>query len=177
MRGRRRGLAGVRPWSRSSPRRLARAPQPTRNASLTFTRRENLDWMLAAARPNAVLSDGGVWLPPDLSAAARDVVNVLEQRGACFFNDLTSRARRLPAEVEDALWELVARGLVTADAVQNLRVLQSPAQRRRQKLLQRGGPGRWSLLVPSEPKPADEVLRARWPGCSSSATASSGGIW
>jgi ATP-dependent Lhr-like helicase len=46
---------------------------------------------------------------------------------------------------------------VTADAVQNLRVLQSPAQRKRQKLLQRGGPGRWSLLVPSEPKAEDEV--------------------
>jgi ATP-dependent Lhr-like helicase len=135
-----------------------RAPQPTRNASLTFARRENLDWMLSAARPDAVFSDGGVWLPPDLSPAARDVVAVLEQRGACFFTELTSRARRLPAEVEDALWELVARGLVTADAVQNLRVLQSPAQRRRQKLLQRGGPGRWSLLVPSEPKQTDEVL-------------------
>src|SRR5690349_12720197 len=114
--------------------------------------------MLSAARPNAVLSDGGVWVPPDLSGPAKDVVAVLEQRGACFFNDLCSRSRRLPAEVEDALWELVARGLVTADAVQNLRVLQSPAQRKRQKLLQRGGPGRWSLLVPSEPKPADEVL-------------------
>ncbi|XXF79076.1 DEAD/DEAH box helicase [Myxococcaceae bacterium GXIMD 01537] len=131
---------------------------PTRNASLTFVRREGLDWMLAAARPNAVLSDGGVWLPPDLSGPARDVVEVLERRGACFFNEIVSRARRLPAEVEDALWELVARGLVTADAVQNLRVLQSPAQRKRQKQLQRGGPGRWSLLVPAEPRPRDEVL-------------------
>jgi ATP-dependent Lhr-like helicase len=135
----------------------SRAASPNRNASLTFVRREELDWMLSAARPNAVLSDGGVWLPPDLSGPAKDVVTVLEQRGACFFNDLCSRSRRLPAEVEDALWELVARGLVTADAVQNLRVLQSPAQRKRQKLLQRGGPGRWSLLVPSEPKPEDEV--------------------
>ena len=136
----------------------ARAASPNRNASLTFVRREDLDWLLSAARPHAVLADGGVWLPPDLSAAARDVVAVLERRGACFFNDLTSQSRRLPAEVEDALWELVARGLVTADAVQNLRVLQSPAQRRRQKLLQRGGPGRWSLLVPSEQRPQDEVL-------------------
>ncbi len=153
--GPRRG-SPVDPPEPEAPR--PRAPQPTRNASLTFARRENLDWMLSAARPDAVFSDGGVWLPPDLSAAARDVVSVLEQRGACFFTELTSRARRLPAEVEDALWELVARGLVTADAVQNLRVLQSPAQRRRQKLLQRGGPGRWSLLVPSEPKQTDEVL-------------------
>ena len=136
----------------------ARSASPNRNASLTFVRREDLDWLLSAARPHAVLADGGVWLPPDLSAPARDVVAVLERRGACFFNDLTSQSRRLPAEVEDALWELVARGLVTADAVQNLRVLQSPAQRRRQKLLQRGGPGRWSLLVPSETRPQDEVL-------------------
>ncbi|ATB35886.1 ATP-dependent DNA helicase [Cystobacter fuscus] len=135
----------------------SRAAAPNRNASLSFVRREDLDWMLSAARPNAVLADGGVLVPPDLSGPARDVVAVLEQRGACFFTDLCSRSRRLPSEVEDALWELVARGLVTADAVQNLRVLQSPAQRKRQKQLQRGGPGRWSLLVPSEPKGEDEV--------------------
>ncbi|HEX8820402.1 MAG TPA: crosslink repair DNA glycosylase YcaQ family protein [Archangium sp.] len=152
--GPRRG-APATPVEPEPPR--SRAASPNRNASLTFVRREDLDWMLSSARPNAVLADGGVWVPPDLSGPAKDVVAVLEQRGACFFNDLCSRSRRLPAEVEDALWELVARGLVTADAVQNLRVLQSPAQRKRQKLLQRGGPGRWSLLVPSEPKPEDEV--------------------
>ncbi|MBM7119100.1 DNA glycosylase AlkZ-like family protein [Archangium primigenium] len=135
----------------------SRAASPNRNASLSFVKREDLDWMLSAARPGMVLADGGVRVPEDLSAPARDVVTVLEQRGACFFTDLCSRARRLPSEVEDALWELVARGLVTADAVQNLRVLQSPAQRKRQKLLQRGGPGRWSLLAPSEPKGEDEV--------------------
>ncbi|HSP76883.1 MAG TPA: DEAD/DEAH box helicase, partial [Myxococcaceae bacterium] len=136
----------------------ARAATPNRNASLTFVKREDLDWLLWAARPNAVLSDGGLSLPSDLSGPAQDVVGVLEQRGACFFNDLVTRTRRLPAEVEDALWELVARGLVTADAVQNLRVLQSPAQRKRQKLLQRGGPGRWSLLVPSEQRSQEDVL-------------------
>ena len=45
---------------------------PTRNASLTFVRREGLDWMLTAARPHAVLSDGGVWLPQDLSGPGTD---------------------------------------------------------------------------------------------------------
>jgi ATP-dependent Lhr-like helicase len=152
--GPRRG-APATPLEPEAPR--SRAAAPNRNASLTFVRREDLDWMLSAARPNAVLADGGIWVPPDLSGPAKDVVTVLEQRGACFFNDLCTRSRRLPAEVEDALWELVARGLVTADAVQNLRVLQSPAQRKRQKLLQRGGPGRWSLLVPSESKAEEEV--------------------
>jgi ATP-dependent helicase Lhr and Lhr-like helicase len=139
---------------------VAKRASPTRNAPLTFTLREDLEWMLSAARPHAVLADGGVWMPPDLSAAAKDVVGVLERRGACFFQDLVTRARRLPAEVEDALWELVAKGLVTADAVQNLRILQSPAHRKRQKLLNRGGPGRWSLLAPSEQKPQEEVTES-----------------
>ena len=152
--GPRRG-APAEPEAAPPPRSRA---SPTRNAPLTFTLREDLEWMLTAARPHAVLADGDVWTPADLSVPAKDVVAVLERRGACFFQDLVSRARRLPAEVEDALWELVARGLVTADAVQNLRILQSPAHRKRQKLLQRGGPGRWSLLAPAEPKPADEVM-------------------
>jgi ATP-dependent Lhr-like helicase len=158
--------AGPRRGAPATPREAEVAPaprsraSPTRNAPLTFVLREDLEWMLTSARPHAVLADGDVWTPPDLSAAARDVVAVLERRGACFFQDLVARARRLPAEVEDALWELVARGLVTADAVQNLRVLQSPAHRKRQKLLQRGGPGRWSLLAPAEPRPADEVMES-----------------
>ncbi|MBZ4415296.1 DEAD/DEAH box helicase [Myxococcus sp. RHSTA-1-4] len=157
--GPRRGAPVTPPEPEAAPPPRSRA-SPTRNAPLTFVLREDLEWMLTSARPHAVLADGDVWTPPDLSAAAKDVVAVLERRGACFFQDLVTRARRLPAEVEDALWELVARGLVTADAVQNLRVLQSPAHRKRQKLLQRGGPGRWSLLAPAEPKPADEVMES-----------------
>jgi ATP-dependent Lhr-like helicase len=98
-----------------------------------------------------VLADGPRPWPDDLSPAARDVLAVLERRGASFFNELRLGARRLPVEVEDALWELLSRGLVTGDAVQNLRVLQSPKLRKRQRALQRGGPGRWFLLQPLEP--------------------------
>jgi ATP-dependent Lhr-like helicase len=141
----------------------ARGPLLTRNAQLTFVRRESLDWMLAAARGPLVLDDGELRLPPGLSHAARDVAAALERKGACFFQDLVGATRRLPAEVEDGLWELLARGVVTADAVDNLRVLQSPAKRQRRRLLQRGGPGRWSLLSPSAPDPAraplEEVAR------------------
>jgi ATP-dependent Lhr-like helicase len=134
-----------------APEAAARRVSPTRNASLTFVRRESLDWMLAAARPGGVFADGGVRLPVDLSHPAREVAEALERRGASFFQDLVSATKRLPAEIEDALWELLARGLVSADAVDNLRVLQSPKRRKRQKALRRGGPGRWSLLAPSEP--------------------------
>jgi len=135
----------------------ARGASPNRNANITFVKREELDWMLAAARPGVVLSDGGLALPEDLSHAARDVAQVLERRGASFFADLVSGSRRLQSEVEDALWELLAHGLVTADALENLRVLQSPKRRKRQKLLRRGGPGRWSLMVPSEPRAPEEI--------------------
>src|SRR5439155_22686018 len=65
--------------------------------------------------------------------------------------------RRLAADVEDALWELLARGMITSDAVENLRVLQSPKARKRQKALRRGGPGRWSLLRPHEPRDEREI--------------------
>ena len=122
-----------------------------RAASLTFARRADLEWLLQAARPGAVLSDGPRPWPTDLSAAAMDVLKVLERRGASFFTELQSGSRRLPVEVEDALWELLSRGLITADAVQNLRVLQSPKLRKRQRALQRGGPGRWFILQPQEP--------------------------
>ncbi|MCA3014173.1 MAG: DEAD/DEAH box helicase, partial [Myxococcaceae bacterium] len=137
----------------------ARAPGLTRAASLTFALRGHLDWLLAAARPDeARLADGpGPW-PLDLSAAARDVLAVLERRGASFFAELHVGSRRLPNEVEDALWELLARGLVTADAVQNLRVLQSPKLKRLQRAQQRGGPGRWTLLAPLERPEPDAVL-------------------
>src|SRR5690606_9470460 len=132
-------------------------PLLTRAASLTFALREDVDvWLTAARGPRRGEDAGPAW-PEGLSVAAREVAEVLERRGACFFADLVSRTRRLPAEVEDALWELVAHGVVTADAVQNLRVLQSPAKRRRQKLLHRGGPGRWSLLEPVEPVSDTEV--------------------
>ena len=142
---------GNSPKSPSPPHRVS---VPGRNASLTFARREDLEWLLAAARPAAADSAG---LPLDLSPAGRDVAEALARRGASFFAELVASSKRLPSEVEDGLWELLARGLVSADAVQNLRVLQSPKARKRQKALQRGGPGRWSLLRPQEPPPQEEV--------------------
>ncbi len=134
-----------------SPVETPRRTVQGRAASLTFARRADLEWLLQAARPGAVLADGPRPWPGDLTHAATDVLKVLERRGASFFNELQSGSRRLPVEVEDALWELLSRGLVTADAVQNLRVLQSPKLRKRQRATMRGGPGRWFILQPQDP--------------------------
>ena len=134
-----------------------RRPAPGRNASLTFVRREELDWLLCASRPLTEQNNADAGVPSDLSKVAREIAEVLARRGALFFADLVSATRRLPSEVEDALWELLARGVVSSDAVDNLRVLQSPKMRRHQRALRRGGPGRWSLLRASELQPAPEV--------------------
>jgi ATP-dependent Lhr-like helicase len=133
---------------------LPRRAAPNRSANLTFVRREELDWLIAASRP---LSPEGVVLPEDLSHAAREVAQVLKRRGASFFHELVFGTKRLASEVEDGLWELLGRGLITADALENLRVLQSPKRRKRQRATGRGGPGRWSLLSPLEPPSKDKV--------------------
>jgi ATP-dependent Lhr-like helicase len=111
-----------------------------------------------------------------------DVLAALAERGALFPPDLALHSGRLPSEVEEALWESVARGLVTADGFRALRSLlarrlltaASVAQARRG--LRRAGQqaaragGRWSLLPPpavcTEPdelaEAVAEQLVARW---------------
>lgn len=130
----------------------------TRSAALSFVKRQSLDWLLAAARPEGSLDDGPAPWPPGLSPAALDVAQALERRGASFFMELVQATRRVPSDVEDALWELLASGVVTGDSVQNLRVLQSPKLKKRQRATQRGGSGRWTLLRQLEPHGPEEQL-------------------
>ena len=150
------GTVAVEPVAPATPPKKANFV--SRNASLTFVRRADMEWLLEAARPESRLADGPPPWPEHLSQAALDVARALEKRGASFFAELTAATKRLPAEVEDALWELLSQGLVTADAVQNLRVLQSPKLRRRQRAMMRGGPGRWTLLRPVGQSAEDELL-------------------
>ncbi len=119
--------------------------RPTRIAPVTFFLRENLEW-LGHARREAPKGS--------LSPVAQEVLAVLTVRGASFFADLTRGAHRLASEVEDALWELVAAGLVTADGFENLRSLIDPKRRRGEGRGRTSRPrhagGRWALLQQSE---------------------------
>jgi len=142
----------------------ARAVKPGRTATLAFFRRAELGMLLAAARWDC--PEG--W-PEDLIESSRVVAAVLDRRGACFFPELVSGSGLSIETVEDALWDLLGRGLVTADAVDNLRVLLSPKRRRQQRALKRGGPGRWSLLRAESSVSEDErlggmgrLLLSRW---------------
>jgi ATP-dependent Lhr-like helicase len=91
----------------------------------------------------------------NVSANAQRVVAALAARGALFFIELVQQTGLLRVQVEDALGELVARGLVTADAFNGLRALLTP-QRHRQHFANRSrrrpfasfdAAGRWTLLA------------------------------
>jgi ATP-dependent Lhr-like helicase len=78
------------------------------------------------------------------------VLESLSRRGASFLADVVKDTRQLTSVVEDALWELAAAGLVTADGFENLRALIDPRRRlataRHHSRRARFVPGRWALL-------------------------------
>jgi ATP-dependent helicase Lhr and Lhr-like helicase len=152
-------LSGEVSWGRLSPHPAferegeeGRRVRPTRVAPLAIFLREDAPWLLATPQPSPKES---------LSHPAREVLAVLETRGASFFADLTRATRRLASEVEDALWELVAAGLVTADGFENLRALLDPKRRRGEgrgrTARPRHAPGRWALLRHTEPVGTDNA--------------------
>jgi ATP-dependent Lhr-like helicase len=142
----------------------SRGLTPSRATPITLTIRDDLPWLLRAARGSA-----GPVLPGP--GRTREVLDALAERGALFQTDLAARTGRLPGEIEDALWDGVARGLLTADGFRAVRSLfaqralaQSALGRHR---LRRGGQlasrtaGRWSLLPePLSDYDPDELAEA-----------------
>jgi ATP-dependent helicase Lhr and Lhr-like helicase len=149
-------LEGVVGWGRISPHPAFAthgdfsAPKrvvPTSMAPVTFFVREEALWMDACLAARAIPEPA---LQACLSELAWQTRAHLAQYGAVFAGDLV-RGLGAPAEqVNRALWELVAAGLVTADGFDSLRVLIDP---RRKMVIQgrrsRNTVGRWSLLNPS----------------------------
>ncbi len=121
---------------------------PTSVAPITFFVREDADWMIPR-HPGAELSENN-----GLSHGAQKVLEFLRQRGASFFADIVRGTEKLKAEIETALWELVAAGLVTADGFDNLRSLIDPKRRAGQgsgrAMRPRHNAGRWALLHAEE---------------------------
>ncbi len=159
-------LTGAVGWGRLSPHPATledsgegrRRVVPTSVAPITFFVRDDSDWMqprLGGEEQNfeRVLSEG-----------ARSVLEFLRRRGASFFADIVRGTERLKAEIETALWELVAAGMVTADGFENLRSLINPRRRNATgtpKLTRpRHTGGRWSLLYPGEGADRSKVVEA-----------------
>lgn len=163
-------LTGAIGWGRLSPHPATLEPGgadgthprqrrviPTSVAPITFFVREEADWMaLRNSHPVAASATKVGPLPETeleargLSHAAQLVFEFLRQRGASFFADIVRGTGKLKSEIETALWELVAAGLVTADGFDNLRSLIDPKRRAGQgagkTMRPRHTAGRWALL-------------------------------
>ena len=164
-------LAGEVAWGRLAPPRAAsngqdasqgngeaaRMSRATKVTPVTVASRADLAMLLAAAR-----ADGRQLREPAAGAAA-EILALLRERGALFFDELASGTRRLASDVEEGLRELIAAGLVASDGFRGLRDLtrRSARRARRGRYLGSGryaggGPaGRWALLRPGEHDPAD----------------------
>ena len=130
-------LSGTVTWGRlsasggmteeqSGTGKRSRRQGPGRNSPIAFVLREDLPVFLRVHRDlDATVAR--------LSSAAGDVARYLQQRGASFMSDIVKGTRRLPSEVEDALWELVAQGVVSGDGVAGLRQLLHGGTRRRDR--------------------------------------------
>ena len=159
-------LTGAVGWGRLSPHPATleeggsgkRRVVPTSVAPITFFVREDSDWM-RPRNPDDIEAEERV-----LTENARVVADFLRKRGASFFADIVRATGKLKAEVETALWELVAAGLVTADGFQNLRALINPDRRPVPGAPRiprpRHSTGRWSLLYAADSADRNKTLEA-----------------
>ena len=159
-------LTGAVGWGRLSPhpallddsREGTRRVIPTSVAPITFFIREESEWMMPRR------TEDGADATKGLSPGATEVLQFLKQRGASFFPDIVRGTRKLKSEVESALWELVAAGMITADGFDNLRALIDPKRRSGQghgrTTRPRHSAGRWSLLYPVESDDRTAALEA-----------------
>ncbi|WP_313285030.1 DEAD/DEAH box helicase [Stutzerimonas kunmingensis] len=132
-------------WTRLAGR-LRASSGPVRGTPIVLLPRRQLPTWYALA------SDAPA---PELSSRAQRVLECLNAQGALFFDELQHDAHLLRSELEDALGELVAVGLVNADSFAGLRALLAPASKRsRTARRSRGGAfiggmddaGRWALV-------------------------------
>ena len=130
----------------SAPERVASGP--VRATPIVLLQRRNMAlWTtLGGSAQHAV---------PALSSRAQAVADHLRDHGASFFDELVAGTHLLHTELEDALAELVATGLINSDSYAGLRALLVPSSRRplpgrrrgrRTALLGIADAGRWALL-------------------------------
>ena len=150
-------LAGRLAWARLRPRN-GRAngaegrPGPVRTTPITLlARRHTAQWgSLSASEPA---------IEPSFRAGA--VLGTIRDNGASFFEELMHGSGLLRTQVEEALAELVALGLVVSDSFAGLRALLVPSAERKPIF---GGPrrrrtatfgienaGRWALAPRARP--------------------------
>ena len=149
--------AGRVVWTRIAP--LAsngeRAPSPVRTTPIALASRRNLGlWARLARDGNGVA----------LSSRGTRALEFITAHGASFFDEIVDGTGLLRTQVEEALGELVAHGLVNSDGFGGLRALLVPSERRRsfdgQRRMRRTAlfgiedAGRWALARRGSASPA-----------------------
>ncbi len=139
------------PRSGADPDRRGRGPSKSTPISLVF--RAELPWLLASIRGPEVPA-------PPVAGALAEVLEALQANGARFPVELAADTGRLATDIESALWEGVARGLLASDGFEAIRALTGPARGARSRASRRhlsrlrggaprgGGAGRWSIVPP-----------------------------
>lgn len=158
-------LSGWVYWTRCTPRQnpidSAGSRPPRRSGALpgSLIRTTPLALLLRAHRSNwNALSSGAASSSARLSSVANAVADLLKLKGALFFDEIREGLNLLPAQLEQALSELVVAGVAAPDSFNGLRALLVPENRRRSagRSLQRrtrrlsgrriDRSGRWGLL-------------------------------
>jgi len=164
-------LSGAVGWGRISPHPAwsagdGGAPRrviPTNAAPITFYIRETADWLPHALAQQSVDEQ---LLATALSPEALRIRALLQQRGACFANDLQRITGLARSETVRALWELATAGLAAADGFDQLRTFMDPHRKPTTtespgKRPARTKAGRWSLLSDEQTAPIDLLAQTR----------------
>jgi ATP-dependent helicase Lhr and Lhr-like helicase len=149
-------LSGAVGWGRISPHPAwssadgagPRRVIPTNAAPITFYIRESADWLPHALARERIEESR---LSQALSAEALKVRALLEERGACFANDIGRILGLSRQSTQLALWELATAGLASADGFDQLRAMMDPRRKTTAQPVSTRRPvrstaGRWSLL-------------------------------
>ena len=117
-------LAGRIVWTRLSSRvgDAERGASPVRSTPIVLLARRNVKSWSSFASASAAIQ---------LTSKAERVAEMIQQHGASFFDEIVESTGLLPVQVEEALAELVAHGIVNSDSFGGLRTLLIPSDRRR----------------------------------------------
>jgi ATP-dependent Lhr-like helicase len=122
-------VSGRLTWLRLSPPRLSTekvsTSSPVRSTPMVLLNRKNVQTWASAFPP----AENGA----HLGTNTQTVYDYLQDHGASFFVDIVSGTNLLASMVEEALGELVFRGLVTADSFTGLRALLTPLSKTTQR--------------------------------------------
>ncbi|HEU4508805.1 MAG TPA: DEAD/DEAH box helicase [Pyrinomonadaceae bacterium] len=150
-------LSGEVVWARLTPLsrsagengERSRGSGPVRNTPIALLRRKNFAlWSSVFPQPAPTSTS-------EFSTTTQMVYDCLSLRGASFFTDIVENTKLLRSQVEEALAELVANGVVVSDSFAGLRALLTPGSRKTQAAARRKhrqpvydmvSAGRWSIL-------------------------------